>query len=324
MAVHALVDGVRQILKSGGHATLAPAMLHGVGVELFYLWLHPFWPHIEAVIRHRRLVAFTVITDIPEIVNLPWALLQWPHGAVLGLDQQVALRLRARPDVATAVQVPVHLSQGACQGAPWKVLFMHATPAEFCDTCDTADGAMDVALRSYAARHHRDTLSCAVVPDSTADALKRSLSRFRPHILFLTGPVFIRGEQGFFGFADRARQADVLSATEMVRDIFGCHPPGMVVVVGRGVGRSPPVAATGAVCQTLVLRGVSRALAWPSRAGDAFMIDFFRAFLHDVAGGVTWDHAVQRARCAIQPACATVGDPVWVLPALYAHAAVVA
>lgn len=318
--VHTLVDGFRQLLKSGGHATLAAPLLHSVGIELFHVWLAPFWPIIEKTWQRHRSLFLTVVADTPEVLNLPWELLQWPDGVLLGLDARVALRRRPSryPGAIHRPALPPRLTPIF---SPLKILYMVSSPTGF-DRGDalTTLEAFFREMENHLGHLHR--IEVVQVSSATSVALKQYLHQYQPSMVYLTGPTLIRGEQGFFGFEDENGQADILSATEMVKDIFdnGSTPMvPMVIIAGRAAAAPPPVAAVGALCQAFVFQGMDLALAWPNKLSDPFSSAFFRAFLQDGVEGVIVDQAIQRARQTIQPDCERTGYPAWVLPALYAR-----
>ncbi|MBF0459802.1 MAG: CHAT domain-containing protein [Magnetococcales bacterium] len=318
-AVHFLVDGFRHGWQEGeGEAARLPAshdttrqqlLLDSVGVELFHLWLAPFWFELEPILARQQAVVLTIVANSPEVLNLPWEVLQWPDGVLLGLDERVALRRRSLGDGALP-----QLSGAMRVAAPLKILFMASAPDGFNQAVDR-DFSQWVSWGTGC----RPPVQCAVLQTATVAALQQRLQQFQPQVLYLTGPVLISGEQGFFGFVDEAGQADIRSAREMATEILldsGVH---LVILAGREPNRPPPIAAVAALCQGWVGQGVAWALAWPGLLTDPFSSDFFHVFLHNLQGGATLDQAVRRARCAIQPGRVRTGYPAWVLPVLYAR-----
>ncbi|MEO5363689.1 MAG: tetratricopeptide repeat protein [Magnetococcus sp. DMHC-8] len=326
-AVHRLVDGFRQLLKgeetgirpgsglAGGRdsadqvATGSQLLLQSIGVELFHLWLAPFWPELDQPWRARRPMVLTVLSRSPEVLNLPWELLQWPDGSVLGLDKRVVLRRRPGD-----CDEPPETSGDALLSAPTRMLLVSSAPAGYHGT-DVRDLARMVP--SVPDRHF--PLFVGVMHGATRLTLRQRLQRDRPHLLCLTGPTLISGEDGFFGLEDETGQADVCAAAELAREVLAGSGVTMVVVAGREPDRPPPVAAVGALCQGLVTHGLDWALACPGLLTAPFSGAFFRAFVHNLRTGATLDQAVRRGRRAIQPACEQANHPVWALPALYAR-----
>ncbi len=323
-AVHLLVDGFRQLFKAvpagaGEDALSTPSrsgrvqslLLHSVGVELFHLWLAPFWSAIEAGLRGRPPLVLTVVSDVPEILNLPWELLHCPDGPLLGLDERVALRRR-----------PVGgWSDGGSDAAGesldpgcLRVLLLSSAPGGF-----QGEAENSFARFLLPAAEEQPPIAFSVVQRATRAEWHRSLERVRPHLVYLTGPALISGERGFFGFEDEQGQADPRSADELAEALCADGDLLLVVVAGRERGRPPPVAAVGALCQGLVGHGVARALAWPGLLTDPLSGAFFQALLHTMRMGATIDQAICRARCAVQPDCERAGYPAWVLSALYAR-----
>lgn len=342
-AVHALVDGFRQWLKPGEapqgaekpsepsafpsapptDPSAPPAfrergqrmLLHSVGVELFHLWMAPFWPDLKKTGVHPAPFLLTIIAS-PEILNLPWELLRWPDGTLLGLDPRMALRRRAHPPQGLSLPPGRPPSPEIIRApGPLKMIWMASNPTGLAHTHETDD----VERFCREIDTNPAPVTCHRVYPATAERLKQEIQRIQPHIVHLTGPALIRGEQGFFGFEDEEGQPTILSASEMARDIWGDDDVPLVILSGRESTHPPPVAAVAALCQTLTLHRVGLALAWPSMVSDPFFGAFFRAFLQNAAGGLTMDQAVQRAREIIQPDCERAGYPAWTLPMLYAR-----
>lgn len=315
-SVHALVDGFRQLLKSGGNTTLSAPLLHSVGIELFHLWVAPFWCEVEKTISRRYPTFLTVVANTPEVLNLPWELLKWPDGLVLGLDTRFILRRRPHhveaPERSGTATVP---PGKVLTSKPLKILLMASTPSDFDNT--GAEAKVEPLLHEIAGHSNHLAVSSAYPP--TRAALTQALQQQQPHIVYLTGPLLIRGEQGFFGFEDEEGLADILSAKEIVQIFFKKRTVPMIIISGRALASPPPVASASALCQTLTLQAVPLALAWPSTPTDPFFRAFLHAFLQNAADGVAVDDAIRKARQAIQPDCERTGYPAWVLPMLYAR-----
>ena len=337
MAVHTLVDGFRQLLKSGGNAALAAPLLHSVGVEMFYLWLQPFWSAIENAMVAERQLCLTVVADSAEILNLPWELLRWPDDVVLGLDSRTVLRRRVCPGSGSALveqdrqkpspSVPPPPGFPPVADSPLAVLRVPPSPLtmllvssqpEGLHRADTANDLKRVLTRFEKCEKPLENISLHHAATATRGALQQAVQRSKPEIVWLHGPALIRGEQGFFGFEDEEGGVDIRSAKEIFQELFTLYDLSLVIVTGREKQAPPPVAAIGALCQGFVALGTAAALAWPSGADDPFFSDFLYTFLHNVSRGETLDQAVRQARQTIQPACDRLGYPAWVLPALYA------
>lgn len=317
-AVHTLVDGLRQLLKSVGNAQLAAPLLHSVGVELFHLWLAPFWSAIDQTVGLDRCSVFlTVVADAPEVLNLPWELLKWPSGVMLGLDSGINLRRRPSRYLDHAVPPPESCPQLTITSAPLKILCMVSAPTGF----NNCDAAQEMATFFHAMQPSLENVFFVFnsVSTATREALIKQIQQLKPHIVYLSGPTLIRGEQGFFCFEDERGQADIRSATEIVEEIFVNSGVPMVIIGGRELSAPPPVAAVGALCQAFVFHGIDWALAWPSTPSEPFFKAFMLAFLQNASHAVNVERSIQMARQTIQPDCAAQGYPAWLLPVLYAR-----
>ena len=307
--VHGLADGFRQLLKSGGQSRLAAPLLHSVGIELFHVWLAPLWAEINKRRFLNSIVYLILESNVPEILNLPWELLQWPNGVVLSLDPSLFFRRRLRHPVFSPQWSVCHDLPAQ---RPLKVLWMSASPSGF--------------NRGYADGDWADffqTISCEGVlfqrvQPATVHAFKQRMQAFEPHIVYWDGAALIRGEQGFFVFEDDEGQADILSATEITQTVFAHQEISMLILSGREPNHASPVAATAALCQTFFWGGVDLVLAWPIRLTEPFFRLFFQALLQNAASGVGIDLAIQRAREVLRPECEIRGFPNWTLPVLYA------
>ncbi|MEO5353406.1 MAG: CHAT domain-containing protein [Magnetococcus sp. XQGC-1] len=313
----ALVDGFRQLCKPGGESTSprSPSvageghrqlLLQSLGVELFHLWMAPLWSAMAGALSGPQSLVLTIVSNAPDILNIPWELLCGPDGRVSGWAGRVLLRRRPM-----ACADALDWSEGGSLPGPLRILFASAAPTGF----HWVDEEKFRAVLPLQAAHPRPVVLQAV----TRRALQSHLQAVKPHLLYLTGPALISGEQGFFAFADEEGQADVCSAAELAQEILAISPRSLVVVAGREEGRPPPVAAVAAICQGLVSHGVERALAWPTLLTDPFSGDFLGTFLYNARDGATVDQAIDQARRAIQPGCEQVACPAWALPVLYAR-----
>ena len=307
--VHVLADGLRQLLKSGGRSGLAAPLLHCVGIEMFHVWLAPLWVEIDKRRSFDPVFYLVLESNLPEILNLPWELLQWPNGVVLSLDPTLYFRRRLFHPVFSPLwsmghELPVQ--------RPLRVLWMSASPSGF--------------NQGYSGRDWDDffqNISCEDVvfqrvQPATVDSFKRWMQTFEPHIVYWDGAALIRGEQGFFVFEDDEGQADILSATEITQTLFTHHGLSLLILSGREPNHAAPVAATAALCQAFFWGGVDRVLAWPVRLTEPFFRAFLQTLLQNAAGGVGMDLALQRARQVLRPECEALGFPNWTLPVLYA------
>ncbi|MBF0583351.1 MAG: hypothetical protein HQL80_03850 [Magnetococcales bacterium] len=329
-AVHGLVDGVRQLLKQQvpwlpGQPQTAPPpdiqnrrlLLHSVGVELFHLWLAPCWDDIQPLLVANPSICLTLQSNTADVLNIPWELLQWPDGTLLGLDPRILFRRRL---LGALPPSPACHSTLAAPATPLTVLFAVASPVELTTTATDEVGFSTpfVSLLSPPPTADPALLSCTVMQHATYPMLQQYVHSIRPQLVCLAGPALISGEQGFFGFEEKDGHADIRSGPEIAAGIFANSGVTLTMIVGREANRPPPVAAVAALCQGLVSRQENLAMGWPSSGADPFFSAFLWTFLHNLATDVSVDQAIFMARQAIYPACAQMGHPAWVLPVLYA------
>lgn len=327
-AVHALVDGVRQLFKEnrtpqsgqvvaphfGGDTNGRHLLLHSVGVELFYLWLEPLWLAIQPLFSLHKQIALTLLSNAPEVFNMPWELLQWPDGVVLGLDERVIFCRRPLPCTP-----PLNTRFTPQVSPPMALLFAASAPVGL-ETSHAEDAKSAEPFAPFSSPLLPDLpFSYSTLQNATHAMVQQHVQTIRPFMVCLTAPVLISGEQGFLGFEEKNGQADIRSAKEIATEIFADSPVALVMVVGRTHNHTPPVAAVAAVCQGLVAHGVAHALAWPSAGADPFFSAFLNAFLHNLRGTVSVDQSVHRARHTLYSACEQAGCPAWIQPVLYAR-----
>ena len=311
-ALHDLVDGYRQLLKTEGHPDLAPMALDSLGVELFHLLLSPFWSDVEGVLETAGAAALVIASDNPEIHLLPWELAKPPSGPLLGLDPRLALRRSAHPGAGEALPALF-----APIDPPLRVLFMACAPTNSgrFDHVDETN-AMIAVLSEMGAAITMETPISGTFAD-----LSEAVERFCPHVVHLSGPALIKGERGFFGFEDASGEADILAAEELAQGLPLESPPQHVplfILSGRDPDRPPPSAALGVLAQGMAGDAIPLTLSWPVTLTDPAAAALARTFYQSLAAGSLPDAALLAARQALLATSTASGRPDWTLPVFHA------
>ncbi|MBF0096517.1 MAG: CHAT domain-containing protein [Magnetococcales bacterium] len=313
LTVHRLVDGLRRLFKPDPERTLRSTdrrpdhswLLHSIGVEFQACWLAPFWFMIQPLLQDGRSIRLSIVARSLVVLLLPWELLCWPDGRLAALQPGFCLRrvpwLRT---VATEAALPV--------AAGVEKVLLAVAQASAVPDWSGADGLVQLqALLPGAA-----TLQSHCLAQTTRQGLQEALHHFAPQVLCLSGACLLRGEQGFFVFADADGSAEVRSARELVQELGGAVP--LLLLLGREEGHAPALAAMAALACGLVSGGVPAVVVLPGRVDDPGMTVFLKQFLHSLVEGASVEHALWCGRTAAWTRDEAALCPTWVLPVLFA------
>ncbi len=309
--VHRLVDGLRRLFKpshahTGAGTALSPdhtRLLYSIGVELHACWLAPFWFMMQPLVQRGRAVHLSIVAHGLEPLLLPWELLCWPDGRIAALQPHFFLR-RAVPTAGAALSPQRPLAgMGSLMVAVAQAM---AVPA-----WSTAGGLalLQTLMPSSTTLPRRWLAQC------TRRGLQREMQHFAPQVLCLIGACLLRGEQGFFVFAEEDGTAEVRSAQEVAQELGGAVR--LVLLLGREEGHLPAVAAQAALAYGLVAGGVPAVVMLPGRVEDPGMAVFLQQFLHSLVEGASVEHALWCGRAASQARADAALAPTWVLPVLF-------
>ncbi|MBF0357749.1 MAG: tetratricopeptide repeat protein [Magnetococcales bacterium] len=309
LTVHHMADACRQLLKTGGNPELSSDTITSVGTELFAAWFAPFWPATKKLLASNQdhPCHITITSNEPDILLLPWELLQFPDGTIPSMEEKFGIR-RLPASCKQASRCCPTLPPG-----PLKLLFMAATPT---NSGEIDHAEEEAALRQILAQNDVDI--CLEVADSgTFAELETIIHQFQPHLVHLVGPALVKNESGYFGFEDEIGNADIRSANELYNDLFKNTGVQGVIISGRDLSRPSPVAALGAIAGKLVELGLPLALSWGESLTNPLAAAFAQRLYRELGDGKTIDHALAESRRSILGECETSGYPGWILPMLF-------
>ncbi|MBF0165195.1 MAG: CHAT domain-containing protein [Magnetococcales bacterium] len=309
-----VVDGVRQLLRTPGPPGMAEEAIRAVGIELFHTWLAPVWGQLLPALNPGQTTTLAILSDALEILLFPWEALLPPEREPLGLDPAFAIQRRA-------LGMPPSNRCRALSPGPLRVLFQASAPDGFPITSTTQARDAFVASLPDDSQADAPRIETTILENGTWDALRQGIDTHQPHAIHLSGPALIRGTQGFFAFEEpEDRLVDARTAQEMVHELLRYSGAGIVIVSGREQGKSPPLAATGALCLGVIGSGeFPMALAWPDTLENDAARRFFGTLMTALAQGERVDAALTRARRVLASLTAISGRPDWLLPTLYAR-----
>lgn len=298
------IDACRRHLKVPGPPHLAEAAVNGAGLELFHHFLAPFWSLIEARCDPHLPRLLAIAADSPEVLDLPWELVQPPHGPPLALDPR--WRLRRLPGLGSG---PLRCCP-FLPPPPLRVLVAVAAPRDQppLDVEEELQPLRQAALGADAVFH--------LLPHPTLETLLRTVERFQPHIVYLAGHGYINQGYGFFNLADPDGVSDPRTGQELGQEVFAHSTVQGVIIALRGEGEAPPIAAAGAMARGLAVTGLPMVLAWPAPA-PGLTRDFWPPFFQGLLHGEAMDAAIRLGRLAMAPPAGESGRPLWAAPMLY-------
>ena len=242
-------------LLQGGGSNSSPgakSYLPILGAGLFHLFLKFGWQEFASKIPAGEVGRLIINSSIPEVLQLPWELIQLPGWEdILGVSPNNSL-IRHPGSSGSLSSFSLELSPG-----PLRVLFLAAErdfEREESEMLKVAEG-LDILLE--------------ISDSGTLEELKSLAESFRPHIVHLAGQARMSGVQASFSMPgmDRAGtggRSDLCSAEELA-DALKNSGAGCIILGGR---QSEPSFAQGLLCQMLA-EPVPLAVAWNGSTASA-------------------------------------------------------
>ena len=302
----AIVDALRRHLKVPGAGPLVQEAATAAGTELFHLWMAPEWAILQQAITPQRPGLLSLAVSDTALRLAPWELLQPPEGPPLGMRSDWVVRRLSAGESATVRCCP------ALPGPPLRVLLSASQPLD--RPFGPGPPPLPRLIRTFAGAAGQLTFETA---SATLPALKAAIQRFQPQWVHLHGEALTSGGTGYFTLESDLGQSEVLSAKELVRELFQGSGVQCVIITGRTQGKAPPLAGSWMLAETLTAEGVPLAMGWPDDPLFPGTEAGLKTFYAALARGSSVDAALIQARRAAQPLGTEAGYPGWSLPVLY-------
>jgi tetratricopeptide (TPR) repeat protein len=279
--------------------------LQGLGTFLFDWVLTRVWEELQ---RHLGAEAHQLVLrcDDPDLLNLPWELLELQPGLPVGCDPGWAV---IRSSFQPTARPSAPLDPGSL-----RLLFLAAAP--------TDQRQLDFEREEDAMLRATGLLGQEVIVLPFAETggiqeLADLISHHRPHVVHLSGHASVdaRGV-GRFAFEDERGKTDARPVEELCRRLFRGSAVRCVVL---NACQSSQATAAG-LAQKLVEDGVPMVLGWAASVQDDRATCFAGAFYRSLAQGEKVSQAVARGRQEIWRSGreGEEVDATFVLPQLYA------
>ncbi len=260
-------------LLQGSGSSGAKSYLPILGAGLFHLFLEFGWQEFGSKILPEEKGRLVINSSIPEVLQLPWELLQLPgQENILGNNPNFSI-IR-HPDSAKSPSPP---SQELAPG-PLRVLYLAAEQKDYereeSEMLKAAEG-LDMQLEISDAGTLEDLLSLA--------------EAFRPHLVHLVVQGRISGENALFSIQDAGGHPDLRSA----EDLAGALKDSGAQCIILGGRQGEPAFAQGLLCQRLV-EHFPMSVAWNDSTASA--VSFYRSLVK----GESMDTAIKAAAVEAQ------------------------
>jgi tetratricopeptide (TPR) repeat protein len=267
--------------EQGERPFVDPADLSRIGRSLFNTFFAPVWPAVQEALGagpHSLLLK----CGEPDLLNLPWELVELHAGLPLGCDSAWGL-LRVPEGTSAGVESPP-------DPGPVRLLFLAAAPA---DQPQLDFEREEDAMLQATARLSQSVIVLPFAETGGIDELAGLVAEHRPHVLHLSGHASVDAKGvGRFAFEDERGQTDSRPINEIVSHVFRGSAVRCVVL---NACQSAQAAAAG-LAQKLVEAGVPLVLGWAASVVDDRATEFATAFYRFLARGDGVATAAARAR----------------------------
>jgi tetratricopeptide (TPR) repeat protein len=298
-----------ELFEQGVRPLTDPNTLQGIGRQLFETFFQSIWATVQPP-GHAGPQTLLIRSQDPQILNLPWELVELAPGLPLGCD--AAWSLRRTPLDRLAADRPL-------EPGPLRILLMTAAPTDQAqldyereeDTLLRATGK----LRQGVILHFAET--------GGLDELATLVAEFRPHVVHLTGHGKVTGGHGTFAFEDERGRTDSKDVEELVAQVVRGSTVRCVVLNGCQTAQ----AAVAGLCQGLVTAGVPLAVGWSASVADdratAFVETFYNFLLRSdpVPAAATHAREALRRKGQVRHATGQLQDATFALPQVYCSSA---
>jgi tetratricopeptide (TPR) repeat protein len=183
------------LFEKGCQGQVSKDYLDLLGKGIFHLFLENVWGNLKPRIEQSAEVL--VVSEIPEVLGLPWELLSFPGGIVLGFNSRFDIKRIANADEQI-------VGTGALPAGPLRILFMVCDPFDY----DSEEKSLFKALEG------REVL-WEVCDTGTFEELKKRAEAFRPHLVHLVGQGRLRKSLAYFSFEGASGKPDLRDASDI-------------------------------------------------------------------------------------------------------------
>jgi len=285
-----------------------PQTLRDLGLGLKQIWFDSRWEQVRAFLKGPGPHHLLIRSPEPEILNLPWELIEIISDLPLGCDAGWALR-RAPEDAVDAGESPL-------LPGPLRVLVLAAAPSDQCDLFYEREE--EVIFKATADLSERVVVH--LVEPASFRKLADLVPQCQPHIVHLSGHAAIDPSgTGYFAFEDEHGATDSRAAGEIVSRIFRGSSVRCVLFNGCQTSQ----AAASGLCQALVSAGLPLAVGWSQRMADDRPTEFTEEFYRRIICGESVTMAAAHARELLRRSgmpeseLKVLVDATYALPQLY-------
>jgi hypothetical protein len=232
-------------------------------------------------------VRLIISADTSWVTNLPWECLYLPAlHRMAGHTIKISV-IRHVPDAAHMKHPPLV--------TPIRMLVVHAEPTGM--PLPGTRQEIEVLERIFARAEQHDEVRLHVLRNATAESLKRTLRRIRPHIFHFVGHAGGMKPAGLV-LCDDTQDMEVLASKDLA-DLLETSEVLLAVLNGceTGVER---VGLTHGICQTLIRSGLPAAIATTRPIPDTSALWFSRELYRALIDGYPLEASVAEARKALR------------------------
>jgi tetratricopeptide (TPR) repeat protein len=247
-----------------------------LGSGLFHLIFEDVWEKMIKLASGGN-IFLAIVSDVSEILLLPWEITKPPGRDLLGFDQNFSiLRL---PQMISSLPA----SKGQVPPGPLRVLFAACAPGQ----------SMDYLAEEEAFGRALDGLDLAwdSCDGATLEELRRKIELLRPQIVHLVGQAIQKDGSSYFAFEGKDGIADLRSAKEILQAI-----PGVRCNILCGCRSKGHLLAD--LCRDMAMDGLPLAVAWAGTPSNG--VSSIRALYRGLASGQTIHNSLASMRQAIQ------------------------
>jgi hypothetical protein len=257
-----------------------------LGRSLFHLFFEKAWNKVEPKISETA--ELVVVSDIPEVLQLPWELLSLKGKEAIGFYPGFIIRRLPK----AADDLPAF--SGNLPPGPLRALFMVCEP-------------LDIELEERSIMQAMEGLDIAfeICDAGSFEKLLSIAESFRPHLIHLFGLGKMLEGRAHFSFQTVGGRPDLRSPVEMG---FALAKIGVSCIILGGCQRETPQSLD-LLCQGLISH-IPLAVAWNASA------DSSRGFYSSLAPG-TLDEALGQARAEARSCSDREQGKTCALPFLY-------